>query len=138
MLPTNAPFDSVGYLPRLAREFYRGLAHVFWTHTIEDRGKGWLTRSFHQAFREIMVHACVREQLVCPVYSLIPDHFHIMWLGTGAPSDQLRASPFLRVHLQPLLAPFSLQHQAYDHVLTEAERERGAFMDTVAYIATIR
>jgi len=125
---------SAGYLPRLAPEFYQGDAVVFWTHTVKDRVQGWLTQEFHAGFREAMIHTAVRESLLCPIYVLMPDHLHFVWMGIGADSDQKRATAFLRPRLNRLLA-HPLQHQAHDHVLREDERTRGAFVSTCAYIA---
>ena len=124
-----------GYLPRLAAEHYRDQAVIFWTHTVKDRARGWLTAGWHHEFRELMLHAAHREQLLCPIYTLMPDHIHLVWMGIGAASDQRRASAFLRSHLESKLAPHRLQHQAYDHVLRASERRRHAFAATCAYIA---
>lgn len=129
------PHRPTGYLPRLPPEHYRAHAFVFWTHTIADRGTGWLTPEFHQAFREIALHAAAREQLFCPIYTLMPDHVHVVWLGVSPDSDQRAASRFLREHLAPMLTPHRWQHQPHDHVLREHEREQGAFTATCAYVA---
>lgn len=132
----DRPDKPAGYLPRLATEFYQGDAVVFWTHTIKDRAQGWLTPAFHSAFRELMLHTGVRESLLCPIYTLMPDHLHLVWMGITSESDQKRATAFLRPRLNGLLAPHTLQHQAHDHVLRETERTRGAFTSTCAYIAS--
>jgi putative transposase len=62
------PLNRAFYLPRLPREYYQADAVVFWTLTVFDRAKGWLTPSFHQYFRELIFHAAAREGLVCPIY----------------------------------------------------------------------
>jgi len=129
------PLESRGYLPRLPAECYRGGAIVFWTHTIQARACGWLDEDFHHSFRELMMHASARERLLCPIYTLMPDHFHFLWMGLDGGSDQRRASAFFRAHLSPKLAPVRLQHQAFDHVLRGSEHERHAFTATCAYIA---
>ena len=54
------------YLPRLRREFYQADAVVFWTLPVEHRARGWLSESFHAAFRELMLHAAAREGLLSP------------------------------------------------------------------------
>lgn len=59
---TNRSF----YLQRLPRECYQADAVVHWTMPIAMRGKGWLHDAFHTHFREIMLHAAVREGLFCP------------------------------------------------------------------------
>jgi putative transposase len=124
-----------GFLPRLAPEFYRGHAFVFWTHTVKDRGTGWLDARFHSAFREIALHAAAREQLLCPIYTLMPDHMHLIWLGAAADSDQRHASRFLREQLRPHIAPHDWQHQPHDRVLRDEQRETGALAATCSYIA---
>jgi putative transposase len=107
----------MNYLPRLAPEFYRGDAVVHWTLPIAQRQTGWLTEKFHLQFREVLVHACVREQLLCPCYCLMPDHIHLLWMGLTVGSDQRKAMTFLRTYTEPLLAPCRYQAQAHDHVL---------------------
>lgn len=129
------PDSSRGYLPRLPAENYCGRVAIFWTHTINDRACGWLDSEFHRTFREIMLHVAVREQLLCPIYTLMPDHLHMVWIGVSNLSDQRRACAFLRKHLKQALAPFHLQHQAYDHVLRQSERQVKAFTATCHYIA---
>src|SRR5437016_4804441 len=106
------------HLPRLERQSYRGDAVVFWTNTVEQRLRGWLTPEFHYTFREIMLHAAAREKLFCPVYCLMPDHLHILWMGMSHDSDQRNAIVFVRKYLQPALSHGrEWQHQAHDHVL---------------------
>ena len=108
---------------------------MFWTHTVDRRKTGWLDEFFHLRFREALLHAQAREAITCPLYVLMPDHVHLLWIGVAADSDQLRACSFLRRELNRLLAPFKLQRQAYDHVLRENERARPAFRATWEYIA---
>jgi REP element-mobilizing transposase RayT len=122
------------YLPRLPREFYQGDAAVHWTLTVFDRGTGWLDSSFHFQFRELLLHVAAREKLVCPVYCLMPDHIHLLWLGLARDTDQKNGMSFLRTHLEPLLSPHKFQPQAHDHVLREEERKRGAFAKICFYI----
>lgn len=101
-------------LPRLKRHNYTGHAVVFWTLTLENRSRGWLTHNFHSKFREMMLHVAAREQLFCPVYCLMPDHIHFVWMGLRITSDQLNAIKFLRTQLEPALENGrTWQHQAY-------------------------
>jgi hypothetical protein len=122
------------HLPRLAPEFYRGFAVVHWTITLERRATGWLNDRFHFHFRELLLHAAAREGLFCPVYCLMPDHAHLIWMGLRVESDQRNAMKFLRKHLATELAcrsptgvEFELQKQSHDNVLREKDRMRGAF-----------
>ena len=123
------------HLPRLAPEYYRGRAFVHWTLTLEDRATGWLTPAFHHTWELTLLHACARYSLACPAYVLMPDHAHLLWLGLDEQgSDQRLAIEFLRKHLRPFLVPADWQHQPHDHVLTEAESERGALQTVAHYI----
>ena len=123
-----------GKLPRLARHHYQGHAVVFWTNTLEERARGWLTLAFQATFRELMLHAAAREQLFCPAYCLMPDHLHLIWMGLRRASDQLNAMKFLRTHLEPALGGGrEWQHQPHDHVLREEERRRNAFASFCFY-----
>lgn len=121
------------YLPRLKREFYQADAVVFWTLPIAHCATGWLTDSFHASFREVMLHAASREGLLCPTYCLMPDHLHFVWLGIQKECDQRNGMKFLRAQLGKKLKPFSFQHQAHDHVLSETERKRDAFAKVCGY-----
>ena len=129
--PLNRAFN----LPRLPREYYQGDAVVFWTLTTFDKTKGWLTPSFHQRFRELMLHAAAREGLVCPIYCLMPDHLHLVWMGLRLDTDQINGMAFLRTYLEPELAPAKFQPQAQDEVLREEQRKRNAFAKVCFYIA---
>jgi len=81
-----------------------------------------------------MLHTPARERLFCPVYCLMPDRIHLVWMGLDAETDQLNGMSFLRTYLKPLLHPQELQHQAFDHVLEEAERGDDAFETACAYV----
>ena len=95
------PLNRAFYLPRLAKEFYQGDAVVFWTLTIFDRARGWLKDSLHRDFRELMLHTAAREGLLCPIYCLMPDHIHLVWMGLRRASDQRNGMAFLRTYLEP-------------------------------------
>jgi putative transposase len=136
--PTQPPRDPVNrafYLPRLPREHYQGDAVVFWTLTVFDRAKGWLTPLFHQRFQNLMLHAASREALVSPIYCLMPDHIHLIWMGLNLDSDQVNGMAFLRTYLEPLLAPAKFQPQPHDQMLREEQRKRSAFAKVCFYVA---
>jgi REP element-mobilizing transposase RayT len=82
-----------------------------------------------------MLHAAAREGLHCPIYCLMPDHIHLVWMGLRLDSDQLNAMAFLRTYLEPKLAPAKFQPQAQDEVLRDEERKRNAFAKVCFYIA---
>lgn len=122
------------YLPRLPREYYQGDSVTHWTLSINRRQTGWLNESFHNFFRETMLHTAAREGLICPVYCLMPDHIHLVWMGLSLNTDQLNGMAFLRTHLKSNLMPAKFQHQAHDHVLKEEERHHNAFALVCNYI----
>jgi putative transposase len=126
----NRPF----YLPRLPHEYYQGDAVVHWTLPVSKRKQGWLNTQFHASFRELMLHALAREGLLCPVYCLMPDHLHFVWMGLRLDSDQRNGMAFLRTYLEPELAPEKFQHQSHDHALKQEERRRDAFAHVCYYI----
>ncbi len=133
--PPRDPLNRAFYLPRLAREYYQADAVIHWTLTIFDRKQGWLTPEFHHQFRELMFHAAAREGLVCPIYCLMPDHLHLVWMGLRLDTDQLNGMAFVRTHLEPALKSAKFQPQAQDNVLREEERQRNAFAKVCFYIA---
>ncbi len=126
--------DRDFYLPRLPREYYQGDAVVHWSLPLAHRATGWLNERFQAEFRELMLHVAAREGLLCPIYCLMPDHIHLIWMGLRLDSDQRNAMPFFRTYLEPKLAPHKFQHQPHDHVLKEHERKHNAFARTSNYI----
>ena len=133
--PNRDPFNRAFYLPRLPREYYQADAVVHWTLTVLHRKQGWLTAALEARFRELMLHTAAREGLICPLYCLMPDHVHLVWMGLRRDSDQLNGMSFLRTYLEPALAPAKFQMQAQDHVLREEQRKRNAFARVCFYVA---
>jgi hypothetical protein len=123
-------------LPRLSTEYYRGQSWIHWSMTLEDRATGWLDDLHHARLRECLVHALGRHRLVCPIYCLMPDHAHFVWLGWSEQSDQKCATKLLREAWNNELrrSGCALQVQAHDHVLRESERERGVFGAVASYV----
>ena len=107
---------------------------MHWTMTVKDRETGWLDPLFHARFREVMLHMLIRYRLTCPVYCLMPEHVHLLWMGVAQASDQLNAIRLFRRILNMVLRPLEFQKQPFDHVLREKERERGAFASVAFYI----
>jgi putative transposase len=108
---------------------------VHWTLTLENRARGWLTGSFHQDWKLLLLHTCARYSLVCPVYVLMPDHCHLVFIGVDdCGADQRVAIEFLRKRTAPLLAPARWQQQSHDNVIREQDRERNAFTTIAHYV----
>ncbi|HQW27835.1 MAG TPA: hypothetical protein PK529_01550 [Verrucomicrobiales bacterium] len=132
------PDQHSGRLRRLDRQFYQGRQWVHWIMTINQRQTGWLDERHHSEVRELLCHTMAREQLICPVYCLMPDHAHFLFGGLEGGSDQKSAVKFFRTQWNRILGNRSpsvkLQEQAFDHVLTEAERERGTVEGVARYI----
>ena len=133
--PPRDPLNRAFHLPRLPREPYQGDAVGFWTLTVFDKAQAWLTAAFHQRFRELILHAATREGLLCPIYCLMPDPLHLVWMGLRLDTDQLNGMAFLRTHLEPELTPAKFQPQAQDEVLRQEQRQRNAFAKICFYIA---
>ena len=125
------------HLSRLEPKAYRGQSYVHWVMTIQDRRTGWLIPAFHYKFRELLTHTAFRYLIACPIYCLMPDHIHLIWVGIDDRTDQLKASKYFRKQVGITLSKlgFGLQHQAFDHVLRDNERQESAFESTVEYIA---
>ena len=125
------------YLKRLDDAYYQSDAIVHWSIAIRDRRVGWLSDSFHLKFRELVTHTIFRYQLACPIYCLMPDHMHLLWMGLSEASDQRIGMKHFRKSANATLGKigFELQDQAYDHVLHEGERRADGFRQIVEYIA---
>ena len=125
------------HLPRLDQADYRGQAYVHWTYTIKSRKTGWLKPNFFYKFRELLTHTAFRYSLACPIFCLMPDHLHMVWVGVDDLTDQLKASKYFRKQLKLPLdrLGFEFQHQPHDRVLRESERQENEFHDLVEYIA---
>ncbi len=122
------------YLPRLGKERYRGDTVILWTLPVAERQTGWLDDRFHARFRELMLHTCARQGLVCPVYVLMPDHVHLVWMSVRPDSDQRNGMAFFRRYLEPELGDARFQHQAHDHLFKNGERRRNAFAKVCWYV----
>lgn len=137
MTPPNPYEGRNDGLSRLDRAYYRGQAYVHWTITIQNRKTGWLVPIFYYKFRELLTHTTFRYSMSCPIFCLMPDHMHLLWIGIDDRTDQLNAMKFFRKQLAiPLSAlGFELQHQPYDHVLQDNERLEVSVESLVEYIA---
>ena len=125
------------YLKRLPPEYYRGNSYVHWSLTMHERKTGWLVPIFYYKFRELLTHAAFRYDFCCPIYCLMPDHIHLLWIGITDGCDQRNAMKFFRelVNKSLLKLDARLQDQSFDHVLRDEERARTAFEDVAEYIA---
>ena len=125
------------HLQRLPDECDRGFAVVHWTPTIRDRQTGWLDGKLLYRFRELLTHSAFRYAIACPIFCLMPDHFHLLWMGILPGSDQRVAMQHFRKSMNDSLGRigFELQDQPYDHVLSEDERQESALMETCDYVA---
>jgi REP element-mobilizing transposase RayT len=123
-----------GGLTRLDESFYQGISYVHWTMCLKDQATGWLDGAHHRALRQICQNALAREFLCCPAYCLMPDHGHFLFVGYDARTQQRAGVRWMRYEWNKMLAPFTLQHQAYESVLKEADRSRDAFADVAGYI----
>lgn len=126
-----------GHLPRLQPEAYRGYAMVHWTMSLLNRTDGWLDETSHARFRELALHTAAGNHFLIPAYCVMPNHVHLLTVGVRAESDQKRGMAFLRRQFNDLLTTryrARLQKQAYDNVLREKDRERGAFQSVAHYI----
>ena len=107
---------------------------VHWVMTIDRRATGWLDELRHARFREALLHTMVRYDLLCPVYCLMPDHVHLVWVGVDQRTDQKQAAAFFRRITNRVLAPEKWQQEPYDNVLREEQRKRGAFQTVCHYV----
>lgn len=124
-------------LLRLDQRYYRGQAYVHWTINTQDRRTGWLVPIFYYKFRELLTHTAFRYSLTCPLFCLMPDHMHLLWIGIDDRADQLTAMKYFRKQLAIPLKTlgYELQHQPYDHVLQDEERLQSSVENLVEYIA---
>ena len=110
---------------------------MHWSITILKRKQGWLTVSFLYRFRELLTHTLFRDGLACPMFCLMPDHMHMVWMGLSEDNDQLNAMKHFRTRCNDSLnrINFQLQDQAYDHVFKDEERLDTEFRNACEYIA---
>lgn len=88
-------------------------------------------------FRELLTHSQFRYAIACPIFCMMPDHIHLMWMGILESTDQKLGMRHLRARFNGSLSRigYELQDQSYDYVLLEEERQEAAFMATCEYIA---
>jgi len=125
------------HLRRLPPEYYRGDTIAHWSITMLDRQQGWLSPVFLHRFRELLAHTMFRYGLACPVFCLMPDHLHMVWMGLCKGSDQLLAMKHFRKICNDSLKRigFELQDQSYDHVFSQHERRDEEFHNACDYVA---
>jgi REP element-mobilizing transposase RayT len=123
-----------GGLKRLDDSLYRRHSYVHWTMSVKGRASGWLNAEHHDLLRQICLHAMARGFMCCPVYCLMPDHGHFLFVGYDSRTDQRLAVRWFRREWNRILKPHALQHQPYDSVLREKDRSREGFADMVGYI----
>jgi putative transposase len=123
-----------GRLPRLQANAYRGHVAVHWTLTTHNRQPLPLCSAFHRDLREVLFHTLHRAALVCPIYTVMPDHLHMIWMGIGESSDQRKAMAFFSTYFEPLILPQKLQPQPHDHVLRPEDRTFDGFQAVCSYI----
>ena len=135
---SNSPPKHPDWLPRLSAAFYRGFTSVHWQMTLDGRAQDWLKPGFHRCFRELLLHTMARYDAVCPIYCLMPDHMHLLWMGVSNEADQKVAAKFFLQHVNDLLdrslSGARFQKQAYDHVLRQQERGPDAVREMAWYI----
>ena len=129
--------NTRNHLQRLDKSEYRGQAVVHWIMTTRERKVGWLNGRFFYRFRELLTHSQFRHGIACPIFCLMPEHLHLIWMGILEQSDQKLAMRHLRTRLNDSLKRigFELQDQAYEHVLSNDERKEEVFKATCEYIA---
>ena len=123
-----------GRLKRLNPLFYQNKCYGHWTFTIQNRKTGWLTEQHHQAVRNGLLHWLVRYHQCCPVYCLMPDHAHFVFIGLNQHADQRPLIREFSREWNQLLQPVQLAKQAYDHVIREQDRAKDGFPDLIHYV----
>ena len=105
--------------------------------TIRDRRKGWLDAKIYYHFRELLTHSQFRYAIACPIFCMMPDHIHLIWMGILESTDQKIAMRHLRTRFGDSLSRIghALQDQPYDRVLREDERQGEGLKETCEYIA---
>ena len=75
--------------------------------------------------------------LCVQLFCLMPDHFHMIWMGLFNESNQLLGMKHFRKSINESLRRigYEFQDQSFDHVLEESERTEVAFRDVCDYIA---
>ena len=101
---------------------------------VAGRQIGWLQPTFHRNFRALLFSSALRQGVAVPVYCLMPDHLHVLVAGIHPAADQLLWAKAFRRALNLRLAPYSLQKQAYDHLLRPDESRPDAFVTLIHYI----
>jgi REP element-mobilizing transposase RayT len=104
---------------------------------MRDRTNGWLSAAFYYRFRELLTHTAFRYGIACPIFCLMPDHLHMVWMGLFKSSDQRLAMRHFSKSCNDSLKRigFELQDQAYDHVFSDDERQEHEFQNVCLYIA---
>jgi len=128
------PHKYKSQLKRLAPVFYQNKAYAHWTFSMQNRATGWLTKQHHHDVHAMLLQWLVRYHQCCPIYCLMPDHAHFVFIGLNQHADQLPLVREFSREWNKLLHPIQLSKQAYDNVLREDDRTNDGFSDLIGYI----
>ncbi len=110
---------------RLPDVMYHGRKCIAFTATEAARRSCLAREDIHQAMRESLTSASVRHASLVPVYCLMPDHFHVMFLGLNEESRPKLAMERFKYEFGNWLKEFhpdvDLQKGYYDHIVRRSE-----------------
>jgi REP element-mobilizing transposase RayT len=110
---------------RLPDEHYHGQICVAFTPCEQHRKPELANDLIHAAMRDRLARAATKHNCTVPIYTVMPDHMHVLMLGadqTSRPKDamesfKMSAGRWLRYNRPDL----KLQHDFHDHIVRWSE-----------------
>lgn len=120
---------------RLPSEHYLGRKAVAFTLGIQPRRPLLLWEEGRQAFHERLAISSQLNGCSVPIYTIMPDHMHILLIGEKECANQLQAIHSFKIRtgiwLKTNRASFKWQKDCYDHIV----RYREGWQQQARYIA---
>jgi putative transposase len=110
---------------RLPQDRYLGRVCVAFTACEKNRRSGFAAPEVHVAFRECLERAALSHACTVPIYTLMPDHMHMLLLGDSEASRPYIAMCDFKIlsgrWLHRRMPHLHWQHDFYDHVVRWSE-----------------
>jgi putative transposase len=107
---------------RLDQASYRGYVAVAFTACTADRRVTLANATAFNLVRDALTTACGRYECTVPVYTLMPDHLHVLVVGGSEGAETRKVMDYLKWRTaSDRLHPIAWQKSFYDHVVRASE-----------------
>ena len=125
-MPAETQMKSIREKPhRLAAESYRGYVAVSFTACVKNRTNLFVDRGVVDTFKRILFEEARRYLCEIPAFTFMPDHCHVILMGTSESADPLAAMKSFKhktgYWLYEHQPSASWQKDFFDHIVRDEE-----------------